>query len=205
MLENCQDLRVARKPRLEMKIDKDGIGMNVAQLSDGEKCTMVLFGDLARRLAIANPNLVDPLLGEGVVLIDEVELHMHPSWQRKVLKKLRTTFPNMQFIITTHSPIILSEVDANYKFYYMQAEDGDVTPTSVKRLDGYDANAIMEQFMETKSVNSDTEELIKTIYSNISKGKYADATENIEKLAELTSENHPDVIASRMEMKRRKG
>ena len=88
MLDNCSNLRVARKPRLEMKVEKNGILINVSQLSDGEKCTMALFGDLARRLAIANPVLENPLLGEGVVLIDEVELHMHPSWQRQILSKL---------------------------------------------------------------------------------------------------------------------
>ena len=61
---------------------------------------MTMFGDLARRLSIANPLLDNPLLGEGVVLIDEIELHMHPSWQRKVLNTLKSVFPNIQFIIT---------------------------------------------------------------------------------------------------------
>ena len=100
MLDECTNLRVVRKPRLEMKIDKGDISVNVSQMSDGEKCTMALFGDLARRLTLANPNKVNPLMGNGVVLIDEIELHMHPSWQRKVLKKLKDTFPNIQFIIT---------------------------------------------------------------------------------------------------------
>lgn len=59
--------------------------LDVLQLSDGEKCTLALFGDIARRLAIANPSLDDPLQGDGVVLIDELELHMHTSWQRKVI------------------------------------------------------------------------------------------------------------------------
>lgn len=81
--------------------------LDVLQLSDGEKCTLALFGDIARRLAIANPSLDDPLQGDGVVLIDELELHMHTSWQRKVISMLKKTFPNIQFIITTHSPQIL--------------------------------------------------------------------------------------------------
>ena len=53
------------------------------------------------------------------MLIDEVELHMHPSWQRKVLSVLRETFPNIQFIITTHSPIVLSEADENYNLFFV--------------------------------------------------------------------------------------
>ena len=69
--------------------------LDVLQLSDGEKCTLALFGDIARRLAIANPSLDDPLQGDGVVLIDELELHMHTSWQRKVISMLKKTFPNI--------------------------------------------------------------------------------------------------------------
>lgn len=69
-------------------------------MSDGEKCTMALLGDLARRLTLANPTLENPLLGKGIVLIDEIELHMHPSWQRKILSTLKNTFPNVQFMET---------------------------------------------------------------------------------------------------------
>ena len=95
MLDDCSNLRVARKPRLEMKIDKGNISLNVSQMSDGEKCIMALLGDLARRLTLANPMLENPLLGEGIVLIDEIELHMHPSWQRKILGVLKNIFPSL--------------------------------------------------------------------------------------------------------------
>ena len=63
--------------------------------------------DLGRRLALANPLLKNPLRGAGVVLIDELELHLHPKWQREVTGKLRKTFPNIQFIATTHSPFVI--------------------------------------------------------------------------------------------------
>ena len=97
--------------------------LDVLQLSDGEKCTLALFGDIARRLAIANPSLDDPLQGDGVVLIDELELHMHTSWQRKVISMLKKTFPNIQFIITTHSPQILGEVDHDLMFMLYPGTD----------------------------------------------------------------------------------
>lgn len=157
MLDECTNLRVVRKPRLEMKIDKGDISVNVSQMSDGEKCTMALFGDLARRLTLANPNKANPLMGNGVVLIDEIELHMHPSWQRKVLKKLKDTFPNIQFIITTHSPIVLSEADDDYKLFYTHMTDNGVDVELVGRMDGYDTSAVLEQFMGTKSINEKAE------------------------------------------------
>ena len=80
------------------------------QLSDGEKGFITLIGDIARRLAIANPESKNPLLGEGIILIDEIELHLHPSWQIEIIPQLRDTFPNCQFIIITHSPLVLSSI-----------------------------------------------------------------------------------------------
>lgn len=154
MLDDCSNLRVARKPRLEMKIDKGNISLNVSQMSDGEKCTMALLGDLARRLTLANP-----LLGEDVVLIDELELHMHTSWQRKIPGVLKKTFPNIQFIVTTHSPIILSEADEDYNVFFMKCEEDDIEVRGVRQMNGYDANAVLEQFMETHSVNIVTKKI----------------------------------------------
>lgn len=204
MLDDCSNLRVARKPRLEMKIDKGDISLNVSQMSDGEKCTMALLGDLARRLTLANPMLEDPLLGEGIVLIDEIELHMHPSWQRKILGVLKNTFPNLQFIITTHSPIILSEANDDYNLFFMQRNENKIEVCSISQLNGYDTNAVLEQFMGTSCVNPETDNFIKSIYEAIEQGEYQMAKEKIEHLAEITSENHQDVIMARMELKRRK-
>lgn len=203
MLDECSNLRVARKPRLEMKIDKGNISLNVSQMSDGEKCTMALLGDLARRLTLANPTLANPLLGEGVVLIDELELHMHPTWQRKILGVLKTTFPNLQFIVTTHSPIILSEADDNYNIFFMKYEENDIEVSSISQLNGYDANAVLEQFMGTSSINPETEKFIDSIYELIELGEYSLAEEKIKELAKITSDNHQDVIMARMELKRR--
>lgn len=204
MLDDCSNLRVARKPRLEMKIDKGNISLNVSQMSDGEKCTMALLGDLARRLTLANPRLENPLLGEGIVLIDEIELHMHPSWQRKILDVLKRIFPNLQFIITTHSPIILSEVNEDYNLFFMKREDTGIEIKKMSQLSGYDANAVLEQFMGTSSVNPETEKFIESIYEEIERGEFETAEEKISRLAEMTSENHQDVIMARMELKRRR-
>ncbi len=99
-----------QNPSGEIIIHKDEIPLNINQLSSGEKTLLSLVADLARRLAIANPHRENPLLGNGVVLIDEVDLHLHPRWQRAVIPQLQKTFPNCQFIVTTHSPLVLSQV-----------------------------------------------------------------------------------------------
>ncbi len=204
MLDECSNLHVVRKPRLEMKIDKGNISLNVSQMSDGEKCTLALFGDLARRLTLANPDKEDPLSGEGIVLIDEIELHMHPSWQRKVLSVLRNTFPNIQFIITTHSPIVLSEADENYNLFFVDNKDGKFMFQKNQQLNGYDANTVLEQFMNTRSMNEEMQHFIDSIYKDINQKKYEQAERKVNELADITSENHRDVIMARMELKRRK-
>lgn len=110
-LPEYKNLRIERRPRMQMLIDKNEKTLNILQLSQGEKSLLALVGDIARRLAIMNPCLDDPLQGEGVVLIDEVDLHLHPRWQRTVVRRLRETFPKCQFILTTHSPLVISDPD----------------------------------------------------------------------------------------------
>ena len=78
------------------------------QLSDGYRIVLAVAGDLARRMAHGNPHLPDPLASEAIVLIDEIELHLHPSWQQRILADLTRTFPNAQFIVSTHSPQVLT-------------------------------------------------------------------------------------------------
>ena len=104
---------------------------------------------------------------------------MHPAWQRKVLKKLKSKFPNIQFIITAHSPIVLSEADDDYNLLYTHMINNNIEINSVGRIEGYDIRAVLEQFMGTKSVNEETEKHIHTMYKAIQNGDYAGATNKI--------------------------
>ena len=117
------DIRISRNP-LRMEVSKEENVLNVGQLSDGEKCSLALAGDLARRLAIANPGMAEPLNGTGVVLIDELDLHLHPASQQEIVGKLMATFPNCQFIVTTHSPQILTTLRAENIRMLLRDEKG---------------------------------------------------------------------------------
>jgi predicted ATP-binding protein involved in virulence len=138
------DLQVKRS-RMEMTLKKQGQELIINQLSDGEKCLLAMVGDLARRLAIANPGLDDPLQGSGVVLIDEIELHLHPKWQRMIIPGLLRTFLNCQFIVTTHSPQVLGEVKGG-KIYRLENTEVGVTAEPVRTY-GRDSNRILENEM----------------------------------------------------------
>ena len=81
--------------------------LRIEQLSEGYKIIIAMVADLAARMAEANPDMHDPLTSTGIVLIDEVDLHLHPRWQRDILTQLTSVFPNIQFIVSTHSPIIV--------------------------------------------------------------------------------------------------
>ena len=85
--------------------------LSLDQLSGGYRIVLALAADLARRMVQGNPHLDDPLKSEAVVLIDEIELHLHPKWQQRILADLQRTFPNAQFIVSTHSPQVLTTVE----------------------------------------------------------------------------------------------
>ncbi len=130
-LPDFHDFSIKRSP-LRMIAMKQGRPIRVDQMSDGEKILLALIGDLARRLAIANPARPNPLLGEGVVLIDEIDLHLHPSWQRTVIPRLLATFPGCQFFITTHSPQVLGEVDPRCVHLLRQDEAGELSVAKIE-------------------------------------------------------------------------
>jgi predicted ATP-binding protein involved in virulence len=87
----------------------------VSQLSDGYRGMLALVMDLARRMAIVHasaPNQDESILSmPAIVLIDEIEMHLHSSWQQSVLTTLLDIFPNTQFIVTTHSPQVLTSIE----------------------------------------------------------------------------------------------
>ena len=103
--------------------------LELDQLSGGQRAVLTLAADLAWRMALGNPHLPDPLGSEAIVLIDEVELHLHPSWQQRILNDLRRTFPNAQFIVSTHSPQVLTTVEPK-NIVELAREDGRIVAGS---------------------------------------------------------------------------
>lgn len=204
-LDGYTDLLITRNP-LAMKAIKNGQPLYIEQLSDGEKCTLAMMGDLARRLALANPGRSNPLEGEGLVLIDEIELHLHPAWQRRIIPALRSAFPGLQFIVSTHSPQVLSEVDSSMKILLLQndGESQEVSLTEMKPLSGWDVNDILELFMDTAEMNQNTKQLINEIYGAIEADDLKTAEEKLDRLEEMTSSKNKNVIELRFLCTKRK-
>jgi predicted ATP-binding protein involved in virulence len=103
MFPDISDPHIMLNP-LRFAVRKDGLTLDITQLSDGYKTLLSLVIDLASRMALANPTFTNPLDSPSIVLIDEVDLHLHPEWQRRVIGDLLSVFKNTQFVFTTHSP-----------------------------------------------------------------------------------------------------
>lgn len=197
MLDGFSDMRVKRSP-LRMTISKNGMTLEMGQLSDGEKCTISLIGDLARRLALANPHISNPLEGKGIVLIDEIELHMHPTWQRRIIPILKDTFPNIQFIITTHSPQVLGELDDSVNIYSINQENNQSIAEKLKSLIAWDSNLILEELMETSSLNLDIKEKVTRLFELIQEKKYRESSELANEIDDLSHGTNTDIIKARI-------
>jgi recombinational DNA repair ATPase RecF len=135
-----------------LTVVKEGRELAFNQLSEGERTTAVLACDIARRLAVANPN-GDPLLGDGVVLIDEIDLHLHPKWQAQVIDALRRTFPHIQWVVTTHSPIVLSRVPSESVRLVKDFQLVENLPITA----GRDPNALLTDIFESPLRPKDVE------------------------------------------------
>ena len=192
-LPGVSGISVKRSP-LRMELVKNDIKLRVDQLSDGEKCLFALVGDLSRRLAIANPTKEDPLNGDGVVLVDEIDLHLHPSWQRLIVSRLQDTFPNCQFVLSTHSPQVFGEVDPECIHLLNVGSDGNLSAYRPTQSFGLESSAILEGPMETAIRNHQVEEMIHNIYTLIDDENYAEARKAICRAKKVLKGDVPQLI-----------
>ena len=174
-LDWCTDVRANRtsgkSKKTTLLLDKDGITLNINQLSDGERGILALILDLVQRLLQANPDLEDPLQdGKALVLIDELDLHLHPRWQRMVVQKLTNIFPNCQFIATTHSPQIIGEVQPT-GLILLKKEDAQVVVIQEGLQSfGLDSSWILKHLMETEPRNKTVQAQINSIEDSLEEG-----------------------------------
>jgi len=188
-LPDYKSLRVVRGDRPTLMIDRGGTALEVRQLSDGERGTLAMVLDLTRRLAQANPGIPNPAANaEAIVLIDEIDLHLHPQWQRKVVQNLTAAFPKCQFIATTHSPQVIGEVD--HQRIQIMAGGEVYSPT---HSFGVDSSRVLEEIMDTVPRTARVQEILPEIASTISAKKYKTARKLLAELRTHVGENDPEV------------
>jgi energy-coupling factor transporter ATP-binding protein EcfA2 len=113
----------------------DGRKVPTIGLSDGFRSVIALAGDLIWRLLQAFPNVDDPTKASGVVLIDELDIHLHPSWQREIAGWLQEVFPNLQFFVATHSPLVAAGAGQDALTLRLDIVDDQVKVISIPYTD----------------------------------------------------------------------
>lgn len=205
LIPEFDNLRVRRSPP-RMTVNKT-IGdkveeLSINQLSDGEKCLLAMVGDIARRLAIANPSLDDPLQGEGIVLIDEIELHLHPQWQHKIIPRLTETFPNCQFIVTTHSPQVLSHVQPE-NIYILQSTPDGIIASHPESSYGRDSNQILEDYMGTPERPQEIKDKILELFRLIDRNDFVGAKQLRQNIGSEIGFDEPELLRAGVVIKRK--
>ncbi|MCR5165412.1 MAG: AAA family ATPase [Thermoguttaceae bacterium] len=180
---------------LRLEAEKNGVPFRIDQLSDGEKSLLALVGDIARRLAIANPTLSNPLEGEGIILVDEIDLHFHPKRQRMIVPKLLEVFPNCQFVIATHSPQILGNVHAESIFLLVENEDGVIELRRPEESYGMTTNEILEDLMDSPARDPGEEEKLLHLFELIERRKLAEAKALVEEIRNYRK-SEPKLLAA---------
>ena len=166
LLRNFGSFSDIKSRRNAFLISKREIDLTFGSLSAGEQMFLLLVLDLARRLMVANP---DSKLSElrGIVCIDEIELHLHPAWQRDILPTLRRIFPSCQFIVTTHSPQVIGSVEAKHVRVLSIDENGCVEVSQPKATKGRDTNYLLQGVFETSESESGVVQLISDFHDTL--------------------------------------
>lgn len=178
----------------ELIVTMDRLGEQMFRnLSDGQRIMLTLVGDLAKRAITLNPHLGDNVLKQtrGIVLIDELDLHLHPKWQRRVIHDLKGIFPEIQFITTTHSPQLIGEALPN--------EIRVLTPGKVTtpiRSFGIDSSRILTEVMHASPRNADIEMLLSKLSKAIDKEDLEDAKKILKEVEAKLGEDDPEVTGA---------
>ena len=164
-------------------------------LSDGIQVTLMMAADIAYRMARLNPQLLDQCIQKtnGVVLIDEVDMHLHPAWQKRIVGDLVRIFPSVQFLMTTHAPSVLANISNEH--IRILDEDGAYVPK--KRSYGRNVNAILQELMDTDVRPKEIHHQIHSFYDLLDKGELAGAKKILDSLTKTLGSEDQDVMQAR--------
>lgn len=158
-----------------------GSKVSTVSLSDGFRSVLALAGDLVWRLIEAFPESQDPLVEQGVVLIDELDIHLHPAWQRTIAGLLREIFPGIQFIMATHSPLVAAGAGEDAITYRFYKEDEKTTVEQIKNIHTKSVDQILQSdaFSLVSAFSEATQKKIDRYYT-LKKKKNLSTTEKKE-------------------------
>lgn len=186
----------------DVEFKEKNASVSFEQLSAGYKGVITIIGDLLVRLSKNQPYITDTANYKGIVLIDEVELHLHPKWKYNFMEKLRKIFPEIQFIVTTHSPTVILGANKEAVFYKVYKDkDGKVNISGQTRNIGYTNNSLISSplfdldTMASRDFDNKNFSDDNYIYSNIHKV----VAQNIEKDKDLSEDDILKIIEDELD------
>lgn len=164
-------------------------------LSEGYRNMVALVVDICWRASVLNPHYGPNAhqLTEGIVLIDELDLHLHPAWQRSIVADLRRTFPKVQFIVTTHSPQIVASVNRNQ----VRLLDRNQLVSGKPYVEGRDSGELLEDVFGVPPRPGAVKAEIKEVYQLIEAAQFAEARARLDKLEERLGPHDAELIRVR--------
>ena len=156
-------------------------------LSDGEKTIIALISDIAMRMIVANPKMKNPLESEAIILIDELDLHLHPDWQSEIARKLPDIFKRAQFIISSHSPSVMSVAKNLYK-----VDGKSNTLEKIENSYGRSPADVLSQLLNAHREPKIAQKF-RAMYAAIDRGNFIEAQNIIDELNILIPED-PEVL-----------
>ncbi len=165
------------------------------EMSDGYKNTLSMIGDIAYRMAVLNPMLGDKVLEEtsGVIVIDEIDLHLHPQWQQTIISDLNTIFPKIQFIVSSHAPAVINSVA---KEQIRILDNGEIYMPAAQTY-GRDANSILREVMKVSERPMDIKQRMNLFYSYMDENNYKEADNVLTEIEAIVGTTDPDIAAAR--------
>lgn len=152
-----------------------------------------MLADLARRLQLSSPNK-DLSEIPGIVLIDEIELNLHPAWQSEIIPTIRDVFPNCQFVITTHSPQVLSAVEAQSVRIVRRGLDGGITLEVPLGTRGRSSNFLLEGVFETSERLPLVDDMIHNFNEAIDRSDVNDAERLLAAIKAVVEGKPPELL-----------
>ena len=162
--------------------------MAISRLSAGYQSLLWMIMDLAYRVCLLNPELQDGSQVKGIVLIDEIDMHLHPKWQWNIIKALGTIFENVQFIIATHSPIVISSA-RGANLILLEGKQG---MAYLPECYGYAVEDVLYYRQESVSRPKNIKALIDQINEAVDNGNFEDAGKSLAQLKNLLGEDNSE-------------
>lgn len=175
---------------------EDGKEYPVAILSAGYQSVLWMTMDMVFRMALLNPECEDLSHIHGIVLIDEIDMHLHPKWQWKILDVLKEVFPNIQFIIATHSPIIISSCKDGNLIQIDENQNVNYLPNAY----AYSVEDILEFRQQSNSIPKELKYLYNSFEEALNEDDYELAREVLSDMSQKFGENNTEVKKARMEL-----